>query len=235
MGFRFDTLKEGFSNTSLNSGSIMQDEVAFNKYAQYIGELAKTDNCFIVAETKDFDKRITISKLRNFITQNKLDILGIDGMTYLSDERYKKGDNKTSSLGNISEDLILLSKELGVPIIVAVQANRGGVKGEEDDGTPELEHVRDSDAISHSCTKIISIRQRHDRIDLCIKKNRDNTNGQLFSYYFDPNVGVFQFEAIERNSNTYRPQQLPAGQQQENRAQNQGNNAKGKNRRVVEF
>ena len=56
--------------------------------------------------------------------KNKLDILGIDGITYLTDERYKKGDNRTTMLTNISEDLISLSIELKIPIIVVVQSNR---------------------------------------------------------------------------------------------------------------
>lgn len=212
IGFRFDTLKEGFSNSSLNSGSIIRNEEDFMKYTDYINNLKEIGNSFIVAENSDFENNVTVSKLKQFIIQNKLDIVGIDGLTYMKDENYKKGDNKTTSLTNISADLIVLSKELHVPIIVALQANRSGVKGEEDDGTPDLETIRDSDGIAHSCTKVISIRQIHDRIDLCIKKNRDNKNGQTFSYYFDPNVGVFQFEEIERNANTYRRPQIEGTQ-----------------------
>ena len=54
---------------------------------------------------KDFNKRLTVSKLRSFIVKNKLDIVGIDGLTYMSDERHKRGDNKTrylsTSMGRI--------------------------------------------------------------------------------------------------------------------------------------
>ena len=66
-------------------------------------------------------------------------------------KRYKKGDNKTISLINISEDLMALSIELGIPILVVVQSTRGGVKNADSEGTPELENIRDSDGSVSKC------------------------------------------------------------------------------------
>lgn len=207
VGFRFDTLHEGFLNKDLNTGNIEKDDIQFKKYKDYLEDLSTTDNVFIVAGMLDFQKQITVGKLRTFILKNRLDILAIDGITYLSDERRKRGDNKTTALTNISEDLMTLSNELKIPIIVVVQANRGGVvqKGETPTNeTPDLESIRDSDGISHNATKIISIKQTEDKLDLSIKKNRDGKTGDTFSYYWDPNSGALEFYEVERDRNNYK-------------------------------
>lgn len=192
-----------FENKSLNNVSIYQNDIMFKEYENYINNLQTQSNKFIVATLQDFDKKITVSKLKSFILQNELDIVGIDGITYMFDERRRKGDNKTTTLTNISEDLMTLSNEVKVPIIVAVQSNRGGVRTEEEDGAPELENIRDSDGIAQNATKVISIRQRQDRLDLVVKKNRDGKIGDTFSYYFDPNKGIFEFYNVDKEVKSY--------------------------------
>ena len=93
------------------------------------------NNKFIVATPLDFERKITVSKLRNWVKQYKLDLIAIDGITYMSDERGNLRDNKTTKLTNISEDLMSLSMELKIPVLVVVQANRNGAG---DEGTLEL-------------------------------------------------------------------------------------------------
>lgn len=119
IGYRFDTLTHNFNNKNLVWGE------SENNYESYIEDLKNHTNKFIVSIPQDFNKKITISKLKNFCLKNKIDILGIDGITYLTDERYQKGDTRTTMLTNISEDLMSLSIELGIPILVVVQSNRG--------------------------------------------------------------------------------------------------------------
>lgn len=194
IGYRFDTVFKNFSNKNLVWG---QEE---KEYKNYIDELKEHENPFIVATPADFNKKITITKLKNFIESNKLDILGIDGITYITDERYKKGDNKTITLTNISEDLHDLSMELGIPILVVVQSNRGGVKNEEESGTPELESIRDSDGISHNATKVISLRQTGAGLEFGIKKHRDGETGGKLIYYWDIDKGVFNYIPSEGDS-----------------------------------
>lgn len=118
IGYRFDTLVEHFENKNLVWGNEEKG------YKEHIEKLKEKTNKFIVTIPQDFNRKITISKLKNFIQKHKLDILGIDGITYLTDERYKKGDNRTTMLTNISEDLMSLSIELKIPILVVVQSNR---------------------------------------------------------------------------------------------------------------
>lgn len=185
IGYRFDTLHEHYSNIALLRG----DDSVIDNYDKYFENLQKQSNKFLVSTPHDFNNKITVTKLKNFVMSNKLDVLAIDGITYMSDERYKRGDNKTTSLTNISEDLIQLSLELKVPILVVVQSNRGGVDKE----TPELEDIRDSDGISHNATKVISLSRKGEALSLTIKKNRDGRTGDKLTYLWDIDLGKFQW------------------------------------------
>jgi len=198
IGYRFDTLLKNFSNRNLVWG---KEEPG---YQQYINDLKTKENPFIVATPLDFQKKITVTKLKHFCQTNKLDILGIDGITYLTDERYKKGDNKTISLTNISEDLMALSIELGIPILVVVQSNRGGVKDADSEGTPELENIRDSDGIAQNATKVIALRQTGAGLEFGIKKHRDGINGGKLIYYWDIDKG--QFNYIPSSEDAVKPE-----------------------------
>lgn len=187
IGYRFDTLHKNFSNTNLTWGK------AEAEYEGYIQDLKRHKNPFIVATPHDFQKKITVSKLRQFCKKNRLDILGIDGITYLTDERYKRGDNKTTTLTNLSEDLISLSLELQIPILVVVQSNRQGVKEKDTEGTPDLETIRDSDGIAQNATKVISLRQTGEGLEIGVKKHRDGANGGKVVYCWDIDKGKFHF------------------------------------------
>ena len=198
IGYRFDTLYKNFSNKGLMWG---KDDVDEAEYTDYMKTLKTTKNTFIVATPNDFDRRITITKLKNWIQQYKLDIVAVDGITYMTDERYKRGDTKTTTLTNISEDLMSLSMEMKVPILIVVQANRGGVSQDDNDGTPELETIRDSDGISHNASKVISIRQTSDGIlKMEVKKQRFGAVGGKLNYQWDINTGRFVWVPAENDA-----------------------------------
>lgn len=196
IGYRFDTLHNNFSNLGLVRGDMTR--VEDSEYEEYINKLGENKNSFNVSTPKDFNQEITVSKLRAFIKANNLDMLAIDGITYMTDERYKRGDNKTTQLTNISEDLMQLSCELRIPILVVVQSNRGGV----DKDTPDLEDIRDSDGISHNATKVISLRQKGDGLIMHIKKNRDGRVGDKICYLWDIDTGTFNYvESLDEKEN----------------------------------
>lgn len=193
IGYRFDTLVSGFSNRTLMWGNPTEHEA---QYADYIDTIANSDHKFIVAIPKDFDKKITITKLRAFIKQHQLDALFIDGITYLFDERKERGDNKTTELTHISEDLINLSIEMNVPIVAVVQANRSAATSPNSDveGTPELDQIKDSDGIGANATKVLAIRQLQNGVlEMGIKKSRFGKVGGKLKYTWNIDVGEFVF------------------------------------------
>lgn len=193
-GYRFDTLYGHLSNRSMVRGEDLPE------YSQYIDDLEKRENPFFVVSPKEFSRRITVSKLRSFIETNKIDILGIDGISYLTDERMRRGDNRTTQLTNISEDLMDLSIELKVPIIVVAQSNREGAK---DDNAPGLENIRDSDGIAYNCSVAISARQKDSKVELNVRKNRNGVTGDKISYLWDIDTGKFTF--VENDEDGDRP------------------------------
>lgn len=97
-------------------------------------------------------------------------------------------------LTNISEDLMSLSIELKIPILVVVQSNRSGVNKDSEE-TPDLENIKDSDGIAANATKVIAIKQKtQDKIiQLAIKKHRDGRTGQTLLYQFDFDTGNFTY------------------------------------------
>lgn len=188
VGFRFDTLLKNYSNKDLMWGNKHESDIS---YEDYINDLKTKNNKFIVATPLDFERKITVSKLRNWVKQYKLDLIAIDGITYMSDERGSLKDNKTTKLTNISEDLMSLSMELKIPVLVVVQANRNGAG---DEGTLELETIRDSDGIAANASKVISIKQKVNQVlELCIKKQRNGPVGGKLTYSWSIDTGEFTF------------------------------------------
>jgi replicative DNA helicase len=199
VGFRLDTLLGHFSNKNLMYGN---DEEA---YEAYIQELKNHPNKFVVSTPVDFGREITVSKLRNYVRQYKLDLLAIDGIKYLRDERGRKGDNLTTTLTNISEDLMELSVEMKIPVLVVVQANRTGASSADDDGTPSVESIRDSDGIAHNASKIISIKQKSDGIlQMEVQKNRFGSMGDRLNYLWDIDTGDMTFVSADSRASRRR-------------------------------
>lgn len=206
IGYRFDTLFKGFSNKGLMWATKDFDK---EQYKNYINSLQKEyKNKFLVATPIDFDRRITVSKLKEWVKQNNLDFIAIDGITYMTDERGKRGDNKTTTLTNISEDLMSLSIEMKIPILVVVQANRSGVvqdTEEQDGGTPDLENIKDSDGIAANASKVLSLRHTKEGVlKIGIKKQRFGPVGGQLSYQWNPDIGEFRFLDSDGVNNSYK-------------------------------
>ena len=110
----------------------------------------------------------------------------------MQDERANLGDSKTERLTNISEDLMSLSIELSIPILVVVQANREGVT--EDEEAPELHHIKDSDGIGANASKVLSIKQSKEGVlTLQIRKQRFGPVGGKLKYKWNIDTGNYEF------------------------------------------
>lgn len=190
IGYRFDTLYKNFSNKGLTWGT---NSITDSDYLDYIETLKTRENKFMVATPIDFDGSITVTKLKNWVKEYSLDAIAIDGISYLSDERYKRGDNKTTSLTNISEDLMALSMELNIPVLIVAQANRTATSSGNESGTPEIDSIRDSDGIAYNASKTISLKQTGAGLELGIKKNRFGSVGGKLLYNWSIDTGEFKF------------------------------------------
>lgn len=193
IGYRFDTLFRHFSNKGMSG---RERDFDADKYSSYIRKLAKSENVFHVTSPLDFDKETTVTKLSKWIDDQKLEMIVIDGINYLYNER---GNNKKEAdrLTEIAEDLMLLSKEKKIPIIAVMQANRTAARdanGEVNDDTPELDTIRNSDGISHNASRAIATRCKDNIITLKITKDRySDSVGSKLTYNVDLNTGKFTY------------------------------------------
>jgi replicative DNA helicase len=184
LGYRFDTVNAGISNTVLTRG------YKTNDYEAYIKTLQTKETPFIVSSPKDFQRKITVSKLKNFCIINNLGVLAIDGIGYMVDERLQRGDRRDISLANISEDLMSLSCELKIPIIVVTQSNRGGADKEK---FLDITNIRDSDGIAYNASKIWALKQDGIYLDVDLQKFRDGTPNKKFTYVWEADIGKYTY------------------------------------------
>lgn len=190
IGYRVDTLVSHISNRSLVRGDV--NGVDFEKYSAHIAGLGKKDG-FIVAIPSDFGREVTATKLASFVKHNNLDILFIDGITYLADERKRRGDNLAVALSNISADLKLCSIDLKIPIIIVAQSNRNGVQRDAEESTPDIDTISHSDGIAQAATRVYSLRQNKSCIMIEEKKNRDSESCAKLNYFWDIDHGEFKY------------------------------------------
>lgn len=186
IGYRFDTYMSGISNRELVRGTVDVD-----KYEEYVKGLKPGDVPFVVITPKNLGGRATVSDLKSFIEEYHLDILVIDGYLLMRDER--GGQDRTTRLEHILQDLWDLTLDLSIPIIGLAQANRSGAKKGEDGGTPELEDIYGADAIGQYSSRVIAMRQTGAGLELGIKKNRDGIVGSKLVYYWDIDKGDFKY------------------------------------------
>ena len=199
VGYRLDTLRSHLSNKHLVFGR-RDDEVTDEIYQEYV-DRDEGDGKLLLTTPDDFGRKVTVSKLRQFTKKNDINILMIDGISYVYDEREKRGDNETIRLTNISEDLMRLSVEEKVAVVISAQVNRGGIVDKESDDTPDLDSIRGSDGMAMNASKVFSIRQRRDDdtvLIIEIKKNRSGEVDLKYKYYWDIDHGKFEyFEGVD--------------------------------------
>lgn len=193
IGYRFDALYKHFSNLNLMRASEEEKE----KYNEYIENLKTNENCFIVITPKDLGHLANVNDIDYMIKKYNLDIVGIDQFSLMDDFRSKKGDPLRIRLGNISADLFNLSMKYKIPILSLSQANRAAAKS----GTPELEHMSESDAIAQNSTKVISISRVGNELKLSVVKNRYGKVGDEFIYLWDIDKGDFKFSRYGNDKN----------------------------------
>ena len=188
IGYRFDTIFKGFSNRKLSYARDLEGE--YSRYENYIDELEKNNTKFCVAHPKDFGGSVTVSMVKQWCKSNDIKVLGIDGISYIKDERGRSSAAVTTALTNISADLMEVSIELGIPIIIVVQSNRGSI---ETGGRPTLETIRDSDGIAYSASMVYSLYIKNDALHISMLKNRNGDSNITLAYDWDIDTGRFEF------------------------------------------
>ena len=187
IGYRWDSLVEHFSNFKLRRGK----EVDKN-YDEYIQNLKNNAGKFMFVEPRDFDYTTTVSKLRAFCKQHNVTLLAIDGINaeYLTDERGSRFIRDDQKVGHICTDLLNMSKELHIPVIAVVQAQRIGKDEELGNNT-----IAGSIEIPKIATLTMSINKKKESntIDIKIDKNRNAMDYKKLTYIVDLDKGIWSY------------------------------------------
>lgn len=220
IGYRFDTFHGKFSNSELVYGRDLtknESSIPESEYRDYLQKLSQSKSKFLVATPKDFNGRITVPKIKRWVMQNDIKVLGIDGISYIDDARMKYGDSMTTTLTHISADLMDLSVELRIPIIVVVQSNRGGT---ENGGRLALENIRDSDGIAYSASMVMGFYRKNNALHIQMLKHRNGDAGFCLVYDWDIDRGSLNFlqegelqddgNVSGENNGGYKPSSEPA-------------------------
>lgn len=195
IGYRFDTLYKHFQNSMIQGFDTSYDTTNYNKY---IKSLEKQKNIFSVTSPRNFNKNTTVSAIRQWVLDLKLDMIVIDGLSYMKNERahgWRQKDNE--KLTDLCEDLIQLSNELSIPIIAVLQANRTAARdknGEVTNAAPDLDTIFGSDGIAHNVTRAIALSKSKDNVlSMFIAKNRYGQAGQRLYYQTNIDIGEFTY------------------------------------------
>ena len=191
VGYRFDTLVSHISNGALVHGN----ESVLVDYEKFISELNKIiKGKLLVLTPKMVSGAVTVNTLRAFVEKENLDILFVDQLSLLEDQRNAK--NPIDKMANISKDLKNLQVLIRRPIISVCQQNR--TKAEDGLNTTQ---IAQSDRIGQDSTTIIFIDREDDIMKLILVKARDTSTGNVLSYLADFNTGTFRYIPSEDDAN----------------------------------
>lgn len=190
VGYRLDTLIGHIANGSLVHGNVSIQ----NEYKKYIDELpTKYQGSLKVLTPNMINGPADVNALRIFIDKEKLDILFVDQLSLLEDQR--KGKTPVEKMSNISKDLKNLQVLRRVPIISVCQQNRS----KTEDGNVDSTQIAQSDRIGQDSTCIVFIERKDDLMKLTLVKSRDSANGKVLTYIVDLNKGLFTFVPDEND------------------------------------
>lgn len=188
VGYRLDTLLGNVNNGAITHGNVSAEV----EYKNYIDGLKRNySGHFFILTPKDVNGNVGVSVLRAFIEKYALDILFVDQIPLLSDDR--KGKSREEKLSNIIIDLKNLQTLKQMPIICVTQQNRVTTE----DGSIDSSQIAGSDDIGKFATFVLGIsRDKKDEtlMNFHIVKTRDSNGANAkLTYKVDLNRGIFTY------------------------------------------
>jgi replicative DNA helicase len=194
-GYRFDTLTEHFSNSGLMFGDKnLKNGKTPKMYENYIKSLAeKTIPFYVVTPQEINGERLTITKLKSLVRQYEPEVIFLDQLSLMSDERAKRNQGERFRYSNIMEDLRLFVESHHIPVIIMSQTSRNNAKN--DDGLLEparIEHLSESDGVGQNATKVITFAVNKGVMHVMVRKNTNGEKERGFKMIWDIDTGTFE-------------------------------------------
>lgn len=193
VGFRCDTWRGHFSNLGLLRGRMAlgreDHPLTAADYQAYLRDLETAPGALRVVTPGDLGGRpLTVSRLEALIEQWKPDLIGLDQLSLLEDERAARGDNLRIFYAHLTADLFQLAVRRELPIILLHQAGRAAATDDEE--APSTEHVAESDAILQNSSHLLAFRRLgQQQLKLSVRKNRHGEPGKEILCLWDINYG----------------------------------------------
>ena len=198
VAYRHDTLGLNYSNRQLMKGTIKEQDL--ESYKESLSEQENRAPFIVITPLDLGGQMLSVSTLESYIIKYKPDIVGIDQISLMEDERRMKGDATRIQYTHISQDLFNLSIKYGIPIIADAQANRNKADVENPEN-PELADIGESDGIAQNSSRVISLVQTKMGLALKITKNRYGENNRKLIYSWDIDQGLFRYVSEEQQNN----------------------------------
>lgn len=196
VGYRIDTLIQHIPNGSLTHGN----KDIINEYNNYIKDLSTRFEGSLKILTPDaIGGFASVKILQAFIEKENLDILFIDQLSLLEDD--KRAKSPVEKMSNISKDLKNLQVLKHIPIVSVHQMNR--TKSEDNSNTIDTTQIAGSDDVGRYATIVLGLnRDKKDKtlMRMQIVKSRDSEKDKVLSYIVNLNLGKFTFVPEEEEA-----------------------------------
>lgn len=163
--------------STLQSGKLSEAE--WSRLASIHGKIS--DARFGVDDTPNVTMADIRAKAIKWKAQHDLDLVAIDYLQLMSSGR--RSENRQQEVSEISRNVKLLAKELGVPVIALSQLNRGPEQRTEK--KPQLSDLRESGSLEQDCDVAILLHRdevynptlRVGEADIIVAKHRGGPTG----------------------------------------------------------
>ena len=149
-----------------------------------------------------------MSKCRNLKARQGLDLVVVDYLQLMQGD--EKSENRQQDVSNITRNLKIMAKELGVPVIALSQMNR--LFERDKDRKPMLSDLRESGAIEQDADMVLFINKSADAedqdampLELIVAKNRNGETADIpllwvgrLVHFFDAKTPVPESDSSER-------------------------------------
>ena len=189
--------KDAFAQRALDvarghfSSRALQKGLPVPEYKEHIEKLMASDEHVFIADDTDFKSNLTISSCKNFVKSKKLDILFIDGISYVKPDSIFRGMSRADMLGEVARGLLAISNEFKIPVVVVVQSRRRKGDKKEGESIDDSEDIALSYEVTQTATRVVTLNRVASAIKFFVAKNRygdedlDGGKGLLYSYDFD--------------------------------------------------
>ena len=193
---RMMAIQAGVSNRAIQTGNMDAET-----YEYLVGKACEVGNLPILVDDKSSCTPMEIAnKCRRIALKTPLDMVVVDYIQLMKSNI--RSDNRQQELAEISRNLKLMAKELGVPVVALSQLNRETEKQDR----PMLSNLRESGAIEQDADVVVMLHQtqkqkdnvvdgRYQEVSVMVAKNRQG-EARDFTMWWEPQFTRFVSKGV---------------------------------------